>query len=102
VIEKLHELPKTLQSSAQRAHRYESAVLDLVEAGVLAHRVGDTFDAVVVEVDEKQPTHGELTVPDPAVEARVIGSSDLPLGQAIKARLAQADVRSRTVEFELE
>jgi exoribonuclease R len=102
VIEKLHELPKTLQASGQRAHRYERAVLDLVEAGVLASRVGDTFDAVVVEVDEDQPTRGELTVPDPAVEARVVGSSDLPLGQAVKARLAQADVRSRKVEFELE
>ena len=102
VIEKLHELPKTLQASGQRAHRYERAVLDLVEAGVLASRVGDTFDAVVVEVDEDQPTRGDLTVPDPAVEARVVGSTDLPLGQAVKARLAQADVRSRKVKFELE
>ncbi|MFL6003571.1 MAG: RNB domain-containing ribonuclease, partial [Nocardioides sp.] len=102
VIKKLHELPQTLQASAQRAHRYERAVLDLVEAGVLADRVGDTFDAVVVEVEEDQPTRGELTVPDPAVEARVVGSSDLPLGQAVKARLARADVDSRTVEFELE
>ena len=63
---------------------------------------GDTFDAVVVEVDEDQPTRGALTVPDPAGEARVVGSSDLPVGQAVKARLAQADVRARKVEFELE
>jgi exoribonuclease R len=102
VAEKLHELPQTLQVSGQRANRYERSILDLVEAGVLANRVGDTFDAVVVEVAEDDPTRGELTVPDPAVEAGVVGFSDLPLGQAVKARLAKADVEARSVEFELE
>jgi exoribonuclease R len=102
VAEKLHELPQTLQVSGQRANRYERSILDLVEAGVLANRVGDTFDAVVVEVAEDDPTRGELTVPDPAVEAGVVGSSDLPLGRAVKARLAKADVEARSVEFELE
>jgi exoribonuclease R len=102
VTEKLHELPATLQASGQRAHRYERSILDLVEAGVLAPRVGNTFDAVVVEVDEDDQTRGELTVPDPAVEAGVVGSTDLPLGQAVKVRLAEADVQSRTVQFQLE
>jgi len=102
VVAKLHELPQTLQASGQRASRYEHAILDLVEAGVLAHRVGDTFDAVVVEVEDDDATRGELTVPDPAVEARVVGSSDLPLGQAVKVKLAKADVEARSVEFELE
>ena len=101
VVVKLHELPQTLQASGQRASRYEHAILDLVEAGVLAHRVGDTFDAVVVEVEDDDATHGELTVPEPAIEARVVGSSDLPLGQAVKVRLAKADVGARSVEFEL-
>ena len=101
VVAKLHELPQTLQASGQRASRYEHAILDLVEAGVLSHRVGDTFDAVVVEVEDDDATHGELTVPEPAIEARVVGSSDLPLGQAVKVRLAKADVGARSVEFEL-
>jgi hypothetical protein len=64
--------------------------------------VGDTFDAVVVEVDERDPTRGELTVPEPAIEAPVVSGSDLPLGQAVKVRLSEADVRARKVEFELE
>ena len=102
VVAKLHELPRTLQASGQRANRYERSILDLVEAGVLSARVGDTFDAVVVEVADDDPTRGELTVPDPAVEARVVGSTDLPLGQAVKAKLTRADVESRSVQFELE
>jgi hypothetical protein len=56
----------------------------------------------VVEVDERDPTRGELTVPEPAIEARVVSGSDLPLGQAVKVRLSEADVRARKVEFELE
>jgi exoribonuclease R len=102
VVARLHELPQTLQASGQRANRYERSILDLVEAGVLAHRVGDSFDAVVVEVAEDDPTRGELTVPDPAVEARVVGSADLPLGQAVKAKLTRADVETRSVEFAVE
>ena len=102
VVAKLHELPRTLQASGQRANRYERSILDLVEAGVLSARVGDTFDAVVVEVAEDDPTRGELTVPDPAVEARVVGSADLPLGQAVKAKLTRADVETRSVEFAVE
>jgi hypothetical protein len=53
-------------------------------------------------VDERDPTRGELTVPEPAIEARVVSGSDLPLGQAVKVRLSEADVRARKVEFELE
>src|SRR5204862_7816733 len=42
----LPDLPKTLQSSASRAHSYERAVLDLVEAGVLADEVGTEYAGV--------------------------------------------------------
>jgi exoribonuclease R len=94
-------LPKTLQSSAQRAHTYERAVLDLVEAGVLQHRVGESFSGVVVEVEEKDPTHGVVMVEDPAVEARVVSASPLPLGTRVRVRLTVADVAARKVQFEL-
>jgi exoribonuclease R len=102
VVEKLHELPDTLRASGQRANRYERSILDLVEAGLLADRVGDIFDAVVVEVDEDDPTRGEITVADPAIEARVVSASDLPLGRSVKVRLAEADVPARKVQFELD
>ncbi|MGH3361437.1 MAG: RNB domain-containing ribonuclease [Nocardioides sp.] len=101
VTDKLGQLPETLQASGQRANRYEGAIMDLVEAGLLADRVGDVFDAVVVEVDEEDPKRGEVTLQDPAVEAPVSGPSNLPLGQAVKVRLTKADVLSRTVAFEL-
>ena len=101
VLERLGGLPRTMQASGQRAHRYERAVLDLVEAEVLAPHVGETFAGVVVQVDEDDPAKGDLVVQEPAVEARVRSSQKLPLGGDVQARLAEAEVRTRTVRFEV-
>ena len=101
VLERLGGLPRTMQVSGQRAHRYERAVLDLVEAEVLAPHVGETFAGVVVQVDEDDPAKGDLVVQQPAVEARVRSWQKLPLGGDVQARLAEAEVRTRTVRFEV-
>jgi len=77
-------------------------VLDLVEAGLLQHRVGESFDAVVVEVHEKDPTRGVVTVAEPAVEAPVVSATDIPLGTDVRVRLTTADLAHRKVEFTLE
>ena len=95
-------LAKEMQDSSQRASRYERMVLDLVEAGLLQHRVGESFDAVVVEVNEKDPTRGIVTVAEPAVEAPVVSASDVPLGTDVRVRLTTADLAQRKVEFTLE
>lgn len=94
-------LPKALQSSGQRANAYERAVLDLVEAGVLAGRVGEEFAGVVVEVERDDPRRGVVVVHDPDVEARVVGEQPLPLGTDVRVRLSVADIAARRVEFAL-
>ena len=71
VLEKLHGLPDTLRTSATRANRYEAAVVNLVEAELLQHRVGETFPGVIVEVEHDDHSRGTVTVQDPAIEARV-------------------------------
>ena len=91
-----------MQESSQRANRYERMVLDLVEAGLLQHRVGESFAAVVVEVNGKDPTRGIVTIAEPAVEAPVVSASELPLGTEVRVRLTTADVSQRKVEFTLE
>jgi len=101
VLEKLHVVPETMRDSSRRAHQYEAAVLDLVEAGVLQHRVGETFEGVVVDLDDKDDKRGTVTVQDPAVEARVTADEALPLGQDVHVTLAQADLASRAVGFRL-
>jgi len=95
-------LPATMQRTGQLAARYERMVLDLVEAGLLQTRVGESFKGVVVSVDDKEPTRGTVTVRDPAVEAPVVSALPLPLGTETQVRLTTADVTARKVEFTLE
>jgi exoribonuclease R len=101
VREQLQELPDVLQDSGRRAHQYEAAILDLVEAGVLKDRVGQTFEGVVVDVDEKDARRGTVTIQEPAVEGRVTSATPLPLGTDVQVRLTTADLATRKVEFTL-
>jgi exoribonuclease R len=101
VRQRLHDVPDLMREGGRRAAQYEAAVLNLVEAGILQHRVGESFEGVVTDVEEKDDTRGTLIVQDPAVEARVTSANPLPLGTEVEARLAQADVRSRTVTFQI-
>jgi exoribonuclease R len=99
--ERLSSLPETMQDSGRRAHAYEHAVLDLVEASVLHGRVGERFDGVVVDVDGDGQDRGVVVVRDPAVEAPVgtDRADGLPLGEEVSVTLAEADPATRTVRF---
>ena len=98
----LPDLPKTLSGSAQRAHTYERAVADLIEAGVLADRVGQTFAGTVTSAEEKEPTRGVLMAGEVGVEAPITSTTPLPVGQDVRARLVTADIAQRKVEFSLD
>jgi hypothetical protein len=69
---------------------------------VLQARVGESFEGVVVSVDDKEPTRGTVTVREPAIEAPLVSASPLPLGTEAQVRLTTADVQARKVEFTLE
>ena len=92
----LPALPETMAASNRRASQYTGGILSAVEAAVLAPRVGEVFDVVVVETDERG---GVVQLAEPAVSARCAGER-LPLGERIRARLAVADVAQREVRFE--
>ncbi|WP_307856082.1 RNB domain-containing ribonuclease [Nocardioides faecalis] len=97
----LPELPKTLQSSARRAGAYERAVLDLVEAAVLAGRVGEHFAGVVTSVRDNDPTAGVVVLSELGVEAPVTADRPLPLGDDVTVTLAEVDLAARRVAFRL-
>jgi exoribonuclease R len=101
VLEQLQQLPDVLQDSGRRAHQYEAAILDLVEAGVLKDRMGETFEGVVVDVDDRDDKRGTVTIQEPAVEGRVVADLPLPLGTDVRVRLTTADLSTRKVEFTL-
>jgi len=95
----LPALPEEMQASGRRAAAAERAVVDLVEAAILAPRVGEEFQAVIVDVDGKG-RGGVVQLADPPVIGRLDGR-DLPLGKEVRVRLSTADVDSRRIEFTL-
>ncbi|MFE7227583.1 RNB domain-containing ribonuclease [Nocardioides sp. NPDC057577] len=95
-------LPETMRASSRTSGAYERGVVDLVEAGLLSQRVGETFAAVVVEVDDEDKQKGSITVEEPAIEARVTGATALPLGEEVEVRLETADVVARKVSFTID
>jgi exoribonuclease R len=104
VSQALPELPGLMRESARRAGAYERGLLDLVEAVLLQHRVGETFSAVVVSRGRKNLQEGQVVVKDPAVEAPVAatGERPLPLGKDVAVRLETADPAQRRVRFTLD
>ncbi|MDT0186949.1 RNB domain-containing ribonuclease [Microbacterium sp. ARD31] len=101
VLAAMHELPDTMTASGRRANQYENAVVNLCEAELLHDRVGESFAAVVVDLDEKDRSKGDVTIQDPAIEATVTSDHELPLGEEVAVELVQADPSTRTVEFRL-
>jgi exoribonuclease R len=97
----LKGLPKVMTSSGQKASRFERAVMDLVEAALLAGRVGESFEASVVDVDDKDSGKGSVVLADLAVEAPVQAGRRLPLGERVRVRLVEADLATRKVRFAL-
>ncbi len=95
-------LPRPMAAADQRAARYERAVIDLAETLVLAPHVGDTFEGSIVEVDGENRHHGTVMLHALAIEAPVGADRDLPLGEAVRVRLAAADPSHRSLAFALE
>ncbi|MGW4796431.1 RNB domain-containing ribonuclease [Nonomuraea sp. NPDC004297] len=94
----LAALPELMSASGRRAGGVERACVDLVEAFLLRDRVGQAFQAVVIDVDERRGG-GQVQLAEPAVIARCDGA--LPLGEQVTVRLSRADPATREVRFTL-
>ncbi|MFJ8955712.1 RNB domain-containing ribonuclease [Streptomyces sp. NPDC102381] len=100
VLTALDGLPKEMADGTRRANTVERECVDIVEAALLRHRVGEVFDAVVVDVKDREPAVGTVQLTEPAVVARVEGgTAALPLGERLRVRLTQADPGSTKVLF---
>ena len=85
VREALPRLPEEMAESDRRAHALDRAVVDLAEATVLQQRVGESFDAVVVE---SSPQGGHCSSPSRPSVGRLEGA-DPPLGKRVRVRLVR-------------
>jgi len=90
----LPALPGLMAASDRRTHSVERAVIDLVEATLLADRVGEVFDAVVLDAEEERST---VVLTELAVQARCEGRA--APGERVRVRLTAADPATGTVRF---
>lgn len=95
----LPRLPEVMQRTDRVSGAAARGAVDLTEAVLLSGRVGEVFDAAVVDVDGGEHRKGgAVALDDPPVRARCEGDG-LPLGERIRVRLVEADPAKRRVLF---
>ena len=97
VRDALPTLPGLMAASDAVANAVTRACVDRTEGALLAGRVGEVFDAVVLRAG-REGGPGEVYVPGPAVLARCSGP--LRPGRTARVRLVQADPATGAVAFE--
>ncbi|MEU2833023.1 RNB domain-containing ribonuclease [Streptomyces lavendulae] len=99
-VEALEALPHEMAEGGRLANSVERESVDLVEAALLKDRVGETFEATVIDVKEQEPQVGTVHLEDPAVVGRVESpTAPLPLGDRIRVRLTRADPGTAKILF---
>ncbi|SCG61940.1 RNB domain-containing ribonuclease [Micromonospora inositola] len=103
----LPKLPEVMATTDRTASAAARGAIELAEAVLLEHRVGETFSAAVLDVDAppngnskpgREPG-GTVALDEPPVRARCTG--DLPLGERVQVRLTTADPTRRKVVFDV-
>jgi exoribonuclease R len=95
VRDALPRLPVEMREGTDRGNRLERAIVDAVEAAVLAPMIGREFDALVVDV--WKGGRGEVAIRRPAVVGPCEGAT--VLGASVRVRLEEANVATRTIRF---
>ncbi|XBO45758.1 RNB domain-containing ribonuclease [Pedococcus sp. KACC 23699] len=95
--EALPSLPEVMAASDKVAGAVERGCADAVEAAALEDRVGEVFDAMVV--DQREKGRAVVQVQEPAVLANASGENDL--GTRVRVRLTEATISTSTVRFEI-
>ena len=90
-------LPDVMHRAQTMQSHVDHAVVDLVEAVTMQTRVGDVFDATVVDV-ERDRNVVRIQIADPAVWASVKATAQP--GDHLRVRLVSADPAARQVRFE--
>ncbi len=94
--ESLHELPALMGASSRRASQLDAASVARVEAAVLSGRVGERFEATVLELRGDKAV---VQLVDPAVTASCAAPAGARPGERMTVLLEGADIASGAVHF---
>jgi exoribonuclease R len=96
VVQAFQRLPKIMGRADALGGQIDRAVIDLAEAVMLAGREGESFAAVVTDVDVRG---ARMQLADLPVVTRIDAPGAAP-GTALKVRLIDADPAKRAIRFE--
>ena len=102
LLPKLAALPAAMADADHRAAKVDRACLDYAECVILASRVGETFEATVLEVSRDI---AQFTIEEPCVVARIRvpkpkpGQPEVSPGDELTVRLDAVDPKSRRLTF---
>lgn len=95
LLERINQMPEVMERGEGRAANVDRAVIDLLEAVSLQHRIGEVLDAEVVDVSV-----GIVQTRDAAIRAK---ATKLPRGvcdgQWVRVRIESADPATRKVRL---
>jgi VacB/RNase II family 3'-5' exoribonuclease len=98
----LPRLPEVMAATDRMAGAATRGAIDLAEAVLLQGRVGEEFDAAVLDVTPgrgDRPSTAAIALDDPPVRAKCRGNG-LRAGERQRVRLVEADPVKRRVRFE--
>jgi exoribonuclease R len=98
-LEALDELPSLMGRSRQRESALERAMLDMAEALVLEHSVGQVFDGYVVAIDKRR-NRAVAQIADPAIVSN-IDPEGRRLAEPVRLKLTTVDVADRSISFDV-
>ena len=96
VTEAFARLPAVMARADARGGQIERAVIDLAETVMLQDRIGEVFEAVVTDLDERG---ARIQLRDLPVVARVVAHHVDP-GEALRVKLTGADPETRQLTFQ--
>lgn len=91
---KLARLPDVMERGEGRGASVERAIIDLLEAVSLQHRIGEILEAEVVDANDEI-----VQVADPAIRARVADLLGAAEGDTVRVRIDSADPLTRKVRL---
>jgi exoribonuclease R len=89
------ELPKVMDKADSKAGQVESAAVELAESVVMSGHVGETFEAHVIEIDQRG---AKLQLCNEPVITRLPGDG-LSDGDVLELKLTEADPARRLTRF---
>ena len=96
-VNELDDIAERCTTMENAARRVEREMRKVVAATLMAHRVGETFDAIITGVN-RNGTFARLV--HPPVEGRVVrGEEGMDVGDRVRLQLVEVDVAKAYIDF---